>query len=266
MADALPHPVAPEELAVAHPIVRRCPSCGEPAAVVMRDWSGSRMFGLVQSGSTGQLDWVCQSCGRGFRTRPRGIRILVGLLFLPFFICGPVGGILTFLDGFDVEALLFTLVLGLVGAVAVVIWAWPFLLLLRARKIADAPYPEVRYTLTEPARRCTCGGVATCTKVTETRTLGIRSGTEYEYRCHSCGEQFTIEDGLGMGLSFLVGGVFVIVSAIALPYTFHDWCLLSGDIIAFCIGLLAASMAVVRFLNRFRHPEIGAEEVGESAG
>lgn len=68
---------------------------------------------------------------------------------------------------------------------------WPY----HANQVVPgAALPEIRYRTDEPNRRCAgCGGVARCQSITRNTSRGLPTGTEYEYACAGCGQEFSLE-------------------------------------------------------------------------
>jgi len=103
-------------------------------------------------------------------------------------------------------------------------------------------------------------------EVVENRTRGVKTGVEHTYACDDCGHTFTVEDGLGMTLSFVVGGVFGLGALWGLPDLWSSsWLAVAGLAGAGLIGWASVALAVVRFVNRLRHPKVEPPEGWEAA-
>ncbi len=153
---------------------------------VGRDWGDGGILGLRKGGpSTGRKDFVCQSCGFRFTVGPTRGRLVGGglfaLMFLGFGCAGVCGGLIAGLSEGNFDGL----VLAPIGfAIGLPVLWWTTALWRADRRhpiVPDAAMPPIRYSLSEPSRRCTCGETARCTHVLQWRKAGVNLGQEMTY-------------------------------------------------------------------------------------
>jgi hypothetical protein len=222
--------------------------------VSARLWRETALLGLVETGRVPREDFVCQSCGACFTLRALNNRVLIAALIGGPMVCCSFMGVLGGLIAWAAEGNPGGVVLGLVLlplALAATAWIlWPWWNIRRHPVVPDAPVPAIRYRLTEPMRRCSCGVPAQCTKVVKDRF-----GLELTYACPACEREFTVDNVLGAILTTLVSSGVLALGAFLLTTApgegFGAW-LISGGI-AF-LGVGGLTVAAVRFTNRLLHP------------
>lgn len=247
------------------PVIRRCWRCGEAASVVVRDWGPSSAPFFAKNAT--QKDWVCQSCGRSFRTRHRWRRLIFGLPLIPILALAPLGGALTLLSEPSLGTLLFTGIVCLFSLVFFTVFIGPFVALVLSPVRPDAPMPPMRFKFVEPERRCTCGEGARCVQIVEQRTRGIKTGVDYHYSCAHCGKSFTIESIGGSLNTVIVGGLLSAGAGFALSYAASfSWLGIGIAVAVLLLGLGAIALTAGRVVNRIRHPRIQPDAGWEAAG
>lgn len=233
--------------------VRRCGACGAASMIAVREWDRSTStygFETSRTAGGGGLDWVCQGCGAGHTVHDPGVfqvlwlpmglmvggmGVLVGCLGLTSLWAAGIGGGMALLGG------------GLIWQVA-----GPFVWRLRHPVVADAPEPEVKHPQLLLYRRCSCGKPARCVRATAESTNGIRTGTEYEHACESCGASFVVGSPLHLLVLLATGVAILAASALFLPP--DDT---SDTVAALVAGVLGGFMTILgvrRVWTTWSHP------------
>lgn len=247
--------------------VRHCRVCGEDAAVCVREWKGTLFFGLLPSSRVPKRDFVCQSCGDAFAVEPWILRGFMGLMLGPEFVL--LGGLLFFVglaSSFSTPFVgLATAIVGVVMGVLAVfftIWGLTPAWVARTRPVVPgASVPVVRYELTEPVRRCSCGAPVACVGVTEHRTNLVPTGTEYTYACQSCGREFVVESPWGVVFTVVASTVAVCVGLFLLSVGHVDWSNLACAGLVALLGFCGWLLAAFRLVARFRFPILSQREL-----
>lgn len=200
--------------------VRKCATCGQAAAVCIRDWRVTR-FGFETGSST--RDFCCQACGHRFT-----------LTQLPQIVAF---GVLTVL-------LAITLCGGFVFACLTAHAVWPYV---ANPVVPGAAVPPIRFRATEPRRKCAaCGGVTTCRQVTRHSVNLVPMGHSYDYACTSCRHGFRLRSA-GRLAAIALGGSFLLVIGIPTATVGLGLIFLLGAL--FCFGVLVWSL-----VSLVRHP------------
>ncbi|MCO4747189.1 MAG: hypothetical protein KC912_20495 [Proteobacteria bacterium] len=246
--------------------VRRCRACHEPAAISVRDWKGTTLFGMLPTGAVPRRDFVCQACGVGFAVEPHRLRLMAGILLAPQFT---LLGALVFLAGLAVvlDAVVLGISLTALGAILTAaamsygVWAIRPFWVQYSRPVVDgAVPPDTRYRLAEPVRKCSCGQAVRCAEVTANRTNGLPTGTEYRYLCASCEREFVVESPLGQVLTVLASSLVLGIGGAILSGgggAGEMGC--AGAMLA--IGVGGWGMALTRAAARFRFPVLPQSEL-----
>ena len=237
----------------------------------VRDWEGTAFFGLVKTGRVPRRDFACQACGAGFKVEPCALRLFAGLFIGPEF--GLIAALLVLAGlsqllsdpGF---ALGFVTFGGLIGVAAAFVTGWglhPTWIKFTRPIVPDAEVPEVRYRLADPVRRCVCGQPVACHSVTDNRTNGVPTGTEWEYACASCERSFVIESAWGQVFTVFASSVVLALGAGLLSTASGQ-----GAGAWACAGVVALMgvggwmLALARFVARFRYPVMTQGELEAS--
>ncbi|MEN0067770.1 MAG: hypothetical protein AAGA48_36915 [Myxococcota bacterium] len=207
-ADRRPPPPHVDPASIDH--VRRCATCGEPAAVPLNAIFARRMG--FTTNAVAQLDYRCQHCGTPF-----GIQSLAEIrLIAAAILAMPLLGVLSawvsipFAEMSETtEPYRWLSFLGIgfiLFGVGGMVWSFvrPGLTKLRHPKVPDARVPPLRYPRPYRLRRCTCGAWAAVSKVEATTINGIRMSTDRTFHCHECGNEFTVVQPFTM---FLMGAI-----------------------------------------------------------
>jgi hypothetical protein len=202
------------------PEIRRCAQCGQAAAVCVTEWQHSTMG--VPSGIATR-DFACQSCGAAFSLDPKRHLWIWG----------------------SMAALLSCTCVGAIHPAMVTLWkAWPYL---KNPVVPGAEVPVIRYRATEPVRRCAaCGDVAACVRVTQRRTSGIPTGTDYEYRCRGCKREFTTTSAGGHVFNAIAAPILFALGFGCLPF----------GIILWLLALAAIGLSALQLRDDVKNPRI----------
>lgn len=194
--------------------------------LLVSDWKHS-VNGLATGDST--LEFRCQGCGRWYVRRPP-LSLWIAGAILTVVACG----------------------LGL-----------PFLYLAwrsqsfdaRLPVVPGAPVPPMNFPGGPPPRSCRgCQRPAVAVKITRSKTNGIPTGTEFEYRCTSCRREFTIESVLGHLTSTLSGLAVAGVAAAFFTIAQSAGWRYGGGVVAAAAALLMLTQTVRRLLHRLQNP------------
>jgi hypothetical protein len=236
--------------------VRRCGRCGAAAAVSVRDWQETAFLGLMRTGRVPRRDFVCQSCGTGFKLRHERSRLIVALLagapMTLIALLAVVGGVIELATEGSYGALGFAAFMVPFAALLLTWCAWPWWVARTNPVVPDAPMPIVRFTLAEPPRRCRCGTLVPCARVSRDRL-----GTEAHYDCESCGARFVV-DSTASTIAVTLTSVFVAGLGAALLATAGKqgtgaWVVASGVTL---LGVGGLGLAGVRVVARIMHPVV----------
>jgi hypothetical protein len=164
--------------------VRRCASCGSASVIVCQAWAHS-----FSGQETGQVtrDCRCQACGAKATLRdPKAIRTfkIIAWVFLITILGFPI--------------MMFK------------VWRWN-----RAWDgnplVPDAPFPRIVYWRGPGNRRCgRCGQVARLVSVTRNTRNGIPMGTDCDYACVGCKQEFKTESAGGILVNFMGAALFTV--------------------------------------------------------
>ena len=241
--------------------VRRCRSCGEDKAISVRDWEGTAVFGLVKTGRVPRRDFVCQACGVGFPIEPWRLKLFSSGAFAMGFGTMALMAAL-FAVGLAADSLVYGLVAAAVslalsvGGVALAVSAVRPLWYRVSRPLVEgAEEPALRYSLTEPVRRCACGAAVQCVGVTDNRHKGVHTGMEWEYACAACGRSFVIESVWGQFFTVFASCVALAVGGLmastAAGQGAGAWAC-SGSVVL--IGVGGFALAAFRLVAFLRYP------------
>ncbi|MCB9678116.1 MAG: hypothetical protein H6737_23650 [Alphaproteobacteria bacterium] len=249
--------------------IRRCARCGEPAVVVVRRWERRAVFGLVSTGRTGRLDLRCQSCGAAVSIWDSPVqRAMLGVASVQ---AGLVGVFLLVLAGEAVReglspwvALGFAYVGALVTGLSAFAshhfytsWQAPR----RSPVVPIARVPAMRFPEPEPARRCTCGGLAPATAVKARAVTLVPAGVDTTHTCSSCQRSFTVPDDVSLGFFGVAGAILTPLLGVVAVHPPGEAALTDANTL-FLLGvigffvLLAWGFLALGVRNRSRHPVV----------
>lgn len=260
--DRRPPPPQVDRSTIDH--VRRCASCGKPAAVPLSQVFVRRMG--ITTNAVAQTDYRCQECGTPFTLQSMAEvkAVFAAILGLPLLGITSLWLGMPFATMSESTEPLRWVMVGLIGLVviggwgAVIGFGRPLWTKIRHPKVDGAPVPALRYPRAHRLRRSSAGAWAQVTKVEATTINGIRMGTDLTYTCHESGEEFTIVTPFSMFVMGAVGLVLTPFVAVAL------FGLVSGaDLTTLCcagvpgaIGLFGLGYALTGARDRWlRHPE-----------
>ncbi|MEQ1503954.1 MAG: hypothetical protein ABMB14_17060 [Myxococcota bacterium] len=205
---------------------------------------------------------TCQACGAGFVGREDGgfrvTLVVLGTLGLAFASVGiGLAGVIRatgWVSGFGM--------LGILEA-SVLCWnaAAPWWHRVRCPAVAGAPVPPIRFPGGQPARRCPCGGVATCVRATPSVVRGLYSGATYAFACRDCGRAFTTASPYAQIEWAFIGGLAL---ACGLGFGAHG-----GVPWPYVVGPIAVALGIGvdqtwKLTRRFVHPVVGPVDPAET--
>lgn len=210
--------------------IRQCNRCNTPAMLLVMNWQHT-----TWGASTGQSteEWRCQACGTwAVKRRKTTVWAL--------WICG----------------VLFCF---FPPAAALCLWlAYRQHTFDRRHPLIDGvPPPKMNFPGGPPVRRCAaCGKDSVAIRITRHTHNGVPTGTDFDYQCTGCKQEFSTQNALGLSMQALMTlAVLGITAAFFFQGTTPAWKWGGTAVFAGITGLLGFQL-VKHVANRFQNPPV----------